>query len=176
MLANTKTMNEKIKFEKSVNYPTIGAHLEYGFNDNTLNNLNSEKDYYTVAVGLEYKIFDGFKSKNDIQKAKINYEKTKHYLDYMKDGIKLQIEKATLTLNTKKSVLKEKIKAQTLASEVLEQSKEMYKNQLLKMSDLLMQQASEQKARAEAIMAKYELSIAAAKLHLALGNNIKGEK
>ena len=39
-----------------------------------------------------------------------------------------------------------------------------------------MQQASEQKARAEAIMAKYELSIAAAKLHLALGNNIKGEK
>ena len=176
MLANTQTMHKKISFEKSANYPTIGAHLEYGFNDNKLNNLDSNKDYYTLALGLEYKIFDGSKSKNDIQKAKIAYEKTKHYLDYMKAGIKLQIEKANLILKTKKSVLEEKLKAQTLANEVLEQSNEMYKNQLLKMSDLLMQQASAQKARAEAIMAKYELSIAAAKLQLALGNNIKGDK
>ena len=68
---STIKRDEKIKFEKSVNYPTIGAHLEYGFNGNKLNNLDLNKDYYTLAIGLEYKIFDGAKGKNDIQKSKI---------------------------------------------------------------------------------------------------------
>ncbi len=173
MKQNTATMKKKIAFEKSGNYPMIGAHLEYGFNDNQLNNLKSTKDYYTMAVGLEYKLFDGFKTSANIQQAKIAYEKTKHYLDYMKSGIKLQVEKALLTLKTKQSVLKEKIKAKTLADEVLVQAQQMYENQLMKMSDLLMQQALAQKARAEVILAKYEETIAAAQLKLALGNKLK---
>ena len=173
MQNNTKTMQKKIDFEKSASYPMIGSYLEYGFNDDQLNNIDKDKDYYVVALGIEYKIFDGFKTSSNIQKAKIQYAKTKHYLNYMKDGIKLQIKKASLTLQTKKSVLQEKIKAKSLAEEVLVQSKEMYENQLIKMSDLLMQQALTQKARAELIMAKYEKTIAAAKLKLALGYPIK---
>jgi len=176
MKANTATMKKKIEFEKSANYPMIGAHFEYGYNDNQLNNIDSSKDYATAAVGLEYKIFEGFKTKNAIAKAKLDYLKTSHYLEHMKNGIKLQVEKATLTLKTKQSVLKEKIKASNMENEVLEQSNEMYKNQLLKMSDLLMQQAKSQKAKAEVIMAKYEATIAAAKLNLALGKKVYSNK
>ena len=170
---NTKTMKKKIDMEKSANYPMIGAHLEYGYNDDQFNNINGDKDYYTLAVGLEYKLFNGFKTSSDIQKAKIDYASTKNYFEYMKSGIKLQVEKALLTLKTKKSVLKEKLKAKSLADEVLEQSEEMYKNQLMKMSDLLMQQAQAQKARAEVIMAKYEVTVATAELKLAYGSNLK---
>jgi len=176
MKQNTETMKTKVKFEKSANYPMIGAHLEYGYNDDQLNNIDSKHDYYTAAVGLQYKIFSGFATSSNIQKAKLDYAKTKHYLDYMTDGIKLQVEKAYLTLKTKQSVLKQKLKAQSLADEVLEKSEQMYKNNLMKMSDLLMQQASAQQARAEAILAHYEATIAAAKLKLALGQNLKGEK
>jgi outer membrane protein TolC len=176
MKQNTNTMKTKIEFEKSENYPMIGAHLEYGFNDDELINIDSKHDYYTAAVGLQYKIFSGFERSSNIQKAKIAYAKTKHYLEYMTDGIKLEVEKALLTLKTKQSVLKQKLKAQNLAEEVLEKSEEMYKNNLMKMSDLLMQQASAQQARAEAIMAKYEATISAAKLKLSLGQNLKGEK
>jgi len=172
MKQNTKTMQKKIEFEKSANFPMIGAHLEYGFEDDKFNNIDNKKDYYTAAVGLEYTIFTGFKISSDIQKAKIEYAKTKHYLDYMTEGIRLQVEKAYLTLKTKQSVLKEKLKAQSLAEEVLVQAEEMYKNQLMKMSDLLMQQAQAQKARAEAILAKYEATIAAAQLQLALGQKL----
>jgi len=172
MSANTNTMKKKIDFEKSASYPMIGAHFEYGFNDDKLNNIDSSKDYVTGAVGLEYKIFEGFKTQNAIKKAKLDYIKTNYYLQHMKNGIKLQVEKAILTLKTKQSVLKEKIKASNMENEVVEQSNEMYKNQLLKMSDLLMQQAKAQKARAEVIMAKYEATIAAAQLKLALGSEI----
>lgn len=173
MQHNTKTMQQKVKYEQSDNYPMIGAHIEYGFNDDELRNINNDKDYYTAAIGLKYKIFDGLNSSSNIEKAKLDYTKTKHYLQYMTDGIKLEVEKAYLTLGTKQSVLKEKIKAQNLADDVLEKSQEMYKNQLMKMSDLLMQQANAQKARAEVIMAKYEATVAAAKLQLSIGNSLK---
>jgi len=172
MRANTQTMKKKIDFEKSASYPMIGTHFEYGFNDNKLNNIDSSKDYVTGAIGLEYKIFDGSKTNNDIKKAKLDYLKTNHYLQHMRNGIKLQVQKAILTLKTKKSVLKEKLNASNMEKEILEQSNEMYKNQLLKMSDLLMQEAKTQQAKAESIMAKYEVTIAAAKLKLALGESI----
>ena len=50
-------MKAKVKFEKSAKYPMVGAHLEYGWNDNTLT-LSSDKDYYLVAAGMNWNIFD----------------------------------------------------------------------------------------------------------------------
>ena len=91
----------------------------------------------------------------------------------MKDGIKLEVEKNILTLKAKEKVLNQKIKAQKLSDEVLEQSSQMYKNHLINMSNLLMQQANQQKASAETIMAKYEKSLAAAKLKISLGESLK---
>jgi len=173
MEQNTKTMEKKIDFEKSGTYPMIGSFFEYGFNDNQLNNLDASKDYYVMAVGLEYKIFDGFATASNIEKAKIEYAKTKHYLAYMKEGLKLGVEKAYLNTQTKTSILQEKQKGQILATEILEKSKEMYQNQLMTMSDLLLQSANEQKAKAEVILAKYELTLALAELHLAIGNDLK---
>jgi hypothetical protein len=41
------------------------------------------------------------------------------------------------------------------------------------MSNLLMQQANQQKANAQTIMAKYEKSLAAAKLKISLGESVK---
>jgi outer membrane protein TolC len=172
MKLNTATMKEKIDFEKSAKYPMIGAHLEYGFNDNKFS-IDDTQDYYVIATGLEYKIFDANIINNEIEKAKVEYKKTKNYLDYMIEGIKLQVEKTYLTLQTKQAVLKEKLKARDLAEDVLIQAEEMYKNHLITMNELLMQQANAQKARAEAIMAKYEVTIASAKLQLAIGKEIK---
>jgi outer membrane protein TolC len=173
MEQNTKTMAAKVEFEKSANYPMIGSHFEYGYNDNQLNNISGSKDYYTLAVGLEYKIFDGLTTSSNIEKAKIDYAKTKHYLEYMKDGLKLGVEKAYLNCKTKQSILDEKLKAQSLASDIVEKSKEMYKNQLMSMNDLLLQNANEQKAITDVILAKYELTIALAELQLSIGNDLK---
>ena len=173
MQHNTQTMKEKINFEKSGNLPMIGAYGEYGYNDNQFDNLNSDKDYYTFAVGLEYKLFDGLTTSSNIEKAKIEYAKMNHYTAMMEDGIKLQVEKAYLNLKTKNAILEQKQKAQNLAFSVLEKSEELYKNQLIKMNDLLLEQANAQKAEAETIMAKYEQTIAVAELQLATGNSLE---
>jgi outer membrane protein TolC len=159
--------------EKSDYFPKVGAQIEYGYNDDSFNNINDEHDYYVAAIGLSYNLFDGFITSTRKQKAQIEYQKMKHYYDYMKDGIGLEVEKNMLTLLTKQKILKQKIKANNLSDEVLEQSQELYKNHLINMSNLLLQQANQQKANAEMILAKYERSLAAGKLKISLGENLK---
>jgi len=173
MKYNTQTLKAKIELENSEFYPTIGVQIEYGYNDNQLNNINSEHDYYMGAIALSYNLFDGFISSSKKEKAKIEYKKIKYYYEYMKDGIKLEVEKNILTLDAKQKILNQKIKANNLSDEVLEQSQELYKNHLINMSNLLLQQANQQKANAEMILAKYEKSLAAGRLKVSLGESLK---
>jgi len=173
MKYNTQTLKTKIEMEKSALYPTIGAQIEYGYNDNQLNNIQSNKDYYMAAIGLSYNLFDGFLQTAKKEKAKIEYKKTHYYLEYMKDAIALEVKKNILTLEAKQKILKQKIKANNLSDEVLEQSEELYKNHLINMSNLLLQQANQQKANAEMILAQYETSLAAAQLKISLGENLQ---
>lgn len=169
---NKKTLKTKVQMEKAVKYPQIGAHIEYGFNNNTFDNFNSNHDSYTAAIGLKYSLFNP-NSQIKIDKSKIEYKKATYYFEYMKDAIKLEVEKNLLTLISKKNVLAEKLKAKELAQEILEQSKEMYQNNLINMTNLLMQQANDYKANAEVIMSKYETTMSSAKLKLSLGLSLK---
>lgn len=172
MKYNTDTMKTKIDFDSADLYPTIGVHIEGGNNDDSFDSFDGDHDYYLGAIGLSYTLFDGSISSLKKQKAKIAYRKTKHYYEYMKDGIALEVEKNILTLQAKKRVLIQKIKAQNLSEEVLNQSQEMYKNHLINMSNLLLQQANQQKANAQTIMAQYEQSLASAKLKISLGQTL----
>ncbi len=177
MKYNADTMKAKIDFDSADKYPMVGAQVEYGYNDDSFTVLSAaDHDYYLAAIGISYTLFDGKISSNKEEKAKIEYNKTLNYFEYMDDGIKLEVEKNLLTLNTKEKILNQKIKAQNLADEVLEQSSEMYKNHLINMSNLLMQQAASQKASAETIMAKYEKSLQAALLKISLGDSLVKDK
>lgn len=173
-----KAYEKNISLSKSSLYPQIGAHIEYGFNDDYLN-LDTNKDYYLGMLNISYTLFDNT-TKAKKQKAKILHQKAKLDKLYLKDAIKLQLEKAYLNLNSKKKVLKEKIEAKILASEVFEQSKLMYKNKLISMTNLLEQEANLRKYEAQEIMALYDLSMAKAKLALAVNYDftkmIKKEK
>ncbi|MCK5293190.1 MAG: TolC family protein, partial [Arcobacteraceae bacterium] len=178
MKYNTKTMKEKIDFESANQYPTIGMHLEYGYNNDNIDYDTLKQDYYIGVIGLKYNLFDGGLNSSLKQRAKINYNKTKIYFNQMKDGINLEIEKNLLTLLTKQEIYKEKQKAIILAKKILKKSEIMYKNSLINMSNLLSQQALLQKARAEMIMAKFDVSIATAKLKISCGESLelKGEQ
>jgi outer membrane protein TolC len=172
MQYNVQTLKHKIDFDSAQEYPEIGAHLEYGFNDNTLN-LSKSKDYYLGAVGLRYTIFDGNLKNITKQKAKIKYQQTRLYLDHMENGLKLEIQKNILNLNAKEKIYHQKQKAEALAKDILNKSEELYKNQLISMNTLLMEQAKTQEAQAKTILSKYEYSIASANLKLSMGYSLK---
>ncbi len=173
MQQNLKTMQDKVKMDKSANYPTAGVHLEYGFNDNALT-INKDKDYYLLAANVTYNFLNPGDSEN-IQKSKIQAQQTAYYYAQMKNGIKVDVEQKLLNLKAKTAIIKSKIQNKELAHTILNQYEEMYKNGLINISILLLKQANAQKADAELIKAKYDQAIAAAQLKLAIGSSILKE-
>lgn len=167
--ANSKNVDA----QKSEYYPKIFTHLEYGLNDNNFT-TNKDKDYYTALLGISLTIYNGSrdalveKARLEELKAKLDYEK-------LKDGIKLELEKALLDYKAKQAVLKEKTQAKELASEVLNQAKLQYKNRLISMTTLLTQETNFQQSQTMLLNAIYDNSLALANLNLVLGKNLKSE-
>ena len=174
MQKNRETMEKRVKFTESVRYPTVGAHLEYGWNDNDFT-LSSKKDYWLVAAGLNYKIYDG-SANAEIEKSKIDSMQTGLYYAYMKKGIKLQVEQKYLNLKAKAAVIKDKIVNKDLAEEILRKYTYMYKQGMTNSTTLLLKEAEKRKADAELIKAKYDEALAAAELKQAIGNLVKESK
>jgi len=174
MRANVETMQKKVKMDKSEYYPMIGAHLEYGFNDNTPT-LSMKKDYYVAAVGMNWKLFD--KSRNaNIEKSKIEAIQTDYYYKYMKKGIALDVKQKYLNFKAKHAIVKEKIINKNLAEEILKKYTYMYKQGMINITVLLMKEAEARKARAELIKARYDEALAAAELKKAIGDLLKESK
>ena len=165
---------KNIEIANSAYYPSVYSHLEYGFNDNKLT-LDDEKDYYMALIGVNLTLFDNTRD-IEKQKSKIEYAKASLNNEKLKDAIKLELQKTILNLQTKEKILLEKVEAKNLAADVLEQSKLLYQNHLISMTTLLQQEANFRKNEALLIQARYEKSLAFAKINLALGKNIKEEK
>ena len=140
-------------------------------NDNRFTS-DQDKDYYMALLGISLIIFDG--SRNAlVEKAKLEELKSKLDYEKLKDGIKLELEKAMLNYKAKQAILKEKIEAKELANEVLNQAKLQYKNRLISMTTLLNQETNYEKSQTMLLEAIYENSLALANLNLVLGKNIK---
>ncbi|MDY3200051.1 MAG: TolC family protein [Arcobacter sp.] len=164
---------KSIEIAKSAYYPTVYSHLEYGYNDNKLT-LDDDKDYYMALVGISLTLFDRTRD-IEKEKSKIEYAKATLNQEKLKDAIKLELKKAILDLEAKDAILKEKVEAKNLASNVLEQAKLQYKNRLISMTTLLSQEANFRKNESMLIQARYEKSLALANINLILGQNIKEE-
>ena len=174
MEKNVETMQAKVKFEKSAKYPMVGAHIEYGWNDDTPT-ISGDKDYYLLAAGMNWNIFD--KSRDaKIEKSKIDAMQTGYYYKYMKKGVALQVRQKYLEYKAKKAIVKEKLTNKELAEEILKKYTFMYKQGMISMPILLMKEAEARKARAELIKAKFDEAMAAAELKKALGDLVKESK
>ncbi|WP_323659293.1 TolC family protein [Aliarcobacter butzleri] len=166
---------KNIDVQKGSYYPTAFSHLEYGVNDDRFT-ASKDKDYYIALVGISLTLFDSSRSAY-LEKSKIEHLKSTLDYEKLKDGIKLELEKAILDYKAKQEILKEKIEAKNLAFEVLNQANLQYKNRLISMTTLLSQEANFRKSESMLINAKYENSLALAKLNLVLGQNLnKDEK
>ena len=166
---------KNIDIQKGSYYPTVFSHLEYGVNDDRFT-ASKDKDYYIALVGISLTLFDSSRSAY-LEKSKIEHLKSTLDYEKLKDSIKLELEKAILDYKAKQEILKEKIEAKNLAFEVLNQANLQYKNRLISMTTLLSQEANFRKSESMLINARYENSLALAKLNLVLGQNLnKDEK
>ena len=174
MKKNVETMKTKIAYDSADEYPTIGAHVEYGTNDDRFN-ISTNKDYYLVAVGLKKTLYNADLTKIAKQKAKIEHLKTLQYEEYMRDGIKLEVEKNYLNYITQSKTLVEKIKTVKMAKSILDETEQIFKDNLqyrTNMQYLLLSLGKYMEAKADVITSTYNKSLSAASLKLSIGNSL----
>ena len=163
--------NKNIKANQGSYYPSVFTHLEYGYNDDKFS-TSKDKDYYMALLGISLTLFDGTRSAK-VEKSRLEYLKAKLDFEKLQDGIKLEVQKAILDYKAKQEILKEKILASELASSVLNQAKLQYKNRLISMTTLLSQETNYRQSQTMLLNAKYENSLALARLNLVLGQNLQ---
>ena len=163
--------NKNIKANQGSYYPSIFTHLEYGYNDDKFS-TSKDKDYNMALLGISLTLFDGTRSAK-VEKSRLEYLKAKLDFEKLQDGIKLEVQKAILDYKAKQEILKEKILASELASSVLNQAKLQYKNRLISMTTLLSQETNYRQSQTMLLNAKYENSLALARLNLVLGQNLQ---
>lgn len=162
--------SKNIKAKQGSYYPTIFSRLEYGYNDNNFT-ASSDKDYYMAFLGVNLILFDQTRS-SQLEKSKLELLKAKLDMQKLDDGIKLELQEAILNLNSKQKALETNSKSLELAQEVLEQAKLQYKNRLISMTTLLAQETNFRKTQTLLLNARYETSLAKAKLKQVLGLNL----
>jgi outer membrane protein TolC len=111
--------------------------------------------------------------KKELNKAKIQSHQIALYYEHMKNGIKLDVEQKYLKLKANTALIKNKQKTAQAANTILQQYKEMYRSGLINIAILLLKQAEAQKADAELIKAKFDQTVSAAELKIAIGSPIK---
>ncbi len=174
MKKNVETMKTKIAYDSADEYPTVGAHVEYGTNDDRFN-ISTNKDYYLFAVGLKKTLYNGELTKIAKQKAKIEHMKMLQYEEYMREGIKLEVEKNYLNYKTLTKTLAEKKKTVKMAKSILDETEQIFKDNLqyrTNMQYLLLSLGKYLETKADVITSTYDRSIAAASLKLAIGNSL----
>ena len=168
---NVKSSKKNIKIVQSDYYPKIDAHIEYGYSNDKLKNFDETQDFYLAKVQLNMKIFD-MTRESKLEQSRIKYNKLMIQKAQFEDSIKLEIKQNYLNYLSNQETLAEKLKALSLAEEILQKAENMYKNKLIKMTDLLIHQSSLQKAEAEVIMSKFDLTFIKAKLKLSIGESL----
>lgn len=82
----------KVKIAKSSYYPSIG--LNGGYAALELGNAITVYNAMNVGIGISYNFSNIFKSKSQVEIAKINATELNYQLDKLKDVVKIQVENA----------------------------------------------------------------------------------
>lgn len=132
-----------VALEKSRFLPEVGGFAEYGSADNSLWNDFSQKDFYTVGVQVSWNIFNGGQDKSNMEKAKLNYLKTRDQVELARKGIALKVKKLRTEILSIESDIRSYQKQLRFARRVYQNYKTRYKEGLVSISDVLIKQSKE---------------------------------
>lgn len=132
-----------IKLQESNYLPEAGVFAEYGSaNDEFLQEF-SEKDFYTVGLGIKWNLFNGEIDKNNLEKAKVENLKVATQLEMAEKGIALQVSKTLTEIETLDYDIQHLKKELELTREVYENYQGRYSENLVSINDVLIKHATE---------------------------------
>jgi outer membrane protein TolC len=143
-----------INVEKANFRPEVGAFAEYGSADDHIFNDFADKDFYTVGVQAKWNLFNGGADKANLEKAKLNYLKVQEQVRLAKLGIALKAKKLKTEILSANSDINNYKKQLKLAKRVYANYNTRYKEGMVAITDVLIQQSKELQVILQLLTAK----------------------
>ncbi len=132
-----------MELEKSRYLPEVGAFAEYGSADNHLWNDFTGKDAYTIGVQMKWNLFSGGEDEKEVEKARLNYLKTKDQVMLARKGIALKAKKLRTEILSIDADINSYRKQLQYARRVYLNYKTRYEEGMVSISDVLIKQSKE---------------------------------
>jgi len=143
-----------LKAQEANFLPEVGGFAEYGSANKHIFKEFSDKDFYTVGAQAKINLFNGGADKANLEKARLNYLKVREQVRLAKRGIALQVKKLKteiLSANTDVNNYKRQLK---LAKRVYANYRARYKEGMVSITDVLIQQSKELEVLLKLLTAK----------------------
>jgi outer membrane protein TolC len=143
-----------VEAEKGNFRPEVGAFAEYGSADNTLMNDFFDKDSYTFGVQVKWNLFNGGIDKANLEKAKVYSLMVRDQVELAKKGIALKAKKLKTEVLSANADIRSYAKQLKFARKVYENYSARYKEGIVSISDVLIQQSKELEVLLKLLTAK----------------------
>lgn len=163
LLENQLQLNELSLKNTKANYmPTLAAFLTHQqvAQRNDFDFFDGDKPWYPTTIwGLQLNvpIFSSGQKSAQVSQAKIEVEKTQNQLDFVEQGLQLQINQATTSYNLAKQTLELKQKSIEVAQQVFNDNQILYKEGAVSSIELTQSQSQLLQTQTEYTNALYEL-------------------
>lgn len=144
LLSQIKTAEKQVEYQKSVNYPSLSAFLNYQTNNQIKFPSNSEvwKKGYNLGLTLNWTIFDGMAKDSRILQAKVDKEKYEISLQDKIKEVETNIKQSQIDLDALKIQLQADEENLKVAKEALRLSTERFKASIANTLEVLESQSN----------------------------------
>jgi outer membrane protein len=160
---------------KSEYFPKLGVtgEIHKWWNDyNAGMATERNKEGWSVGVGIEINLFNGFLTKNKIAETRARVEKIKQEQILLKEGIGLQIKDTFLGLNAAEKSQQATYDAMKAAEENRDLNTRAYQNELVETEKVIRAQLMEALMSAQHYKVRYDHIALQSQLNLLVGNEI----
>ncbi len=134
--------------------PELGAFGEYGSADDVFMNEFFDKDAYTVGVQMKWNLFSGGVDEANLEKAKVQRMMVRDQVELAKKGIALKAKKLKTEVLSANADIRSYKKQLKFARKVYQNYSARYKEGIVSISDVLIQQSKELEVLLKLLTAK----------------------
>jgi outer membrane protein len=159
----------QMSLTNSLDKPNVNLSLAWGLRNGYMPNLDVLRGNWNAGVMLSYPLFDGFKTKNQLDQAEVNIHLAQMRYEDVKNAVSMEVYQSLVDLRANEEKIRiEEVKVKQ-AEEALKIADERYAKGLLSTIDLLDSQTSLENARLNLLQATYSAIVSKYTLDKAVG-------
>jgi outer membrane protein TolC len=167
--------DDQITEARSGYYPMIGFQAEVHdiqtpYHSGLTNAAN--RDGWTIGVGMQWNLFDGFQTSGKVNQAKAQQRKLESQQILLDQGIALQIKQQFLSIKSANAQTKDSKEASGYASENRKLHVRAYQDELVETKDVIESQIVETFAEGTQYRSRYALEMGLLTLEYLIGQNV----